>query len=113
MGSIASLIGNRIRMYRTKKGLSQAKLAEKSGCHHTYIGSIERGEKVPTIDTIYNICEALELPMEVLTGNIITGDDPSKIAKQFYELTNPLPQKEQEELYELLKAIIHYKENNK
>ena len=43
MSDIAKAVGQRIRNYRTKKGLSQEKLAELSGCHPTYIGQLERG----------------------------------------------------------------------
>ena len=45
MSDIAKSIGQRIRNYRTQLGWSQEKLAELSGCHPTYIGQLERGEK--------------------------------------------------------------------
>lgn len=49
MSDIAKIIGQRIRNYRTQKGLSQEKLAELAGCHPTYIGQLERGEKNATL----------------------------------------------------------------
>ena len=52
MSDIAKILGQRIRNYRTAKGFSQEKLAELSGCHPTYIGQIERGEKNATIESI-------------------------------------------------------------
>lgn len=39
---IAQTIGQRIRNYRLQNKLSQEELAERAGCHHTYIGQIER-----------------------------------------------------------------------
>lgn len=42
----ATLVGQRIRYYRLNLGLSQEKLAELSGCHPTYVGQLERGEKM-------------------------------------------------------------------
>ena len=45
MSKIAKIVGKRIRNYRTQYGYSQEKLAELSGCHPTYIGQLERGEK--------------------------------------------------------------------
>mgnify|MGYP003294991583 CR=1 FL=1 len=52
MSELAKTVGQRIRNYRTKLGLSQEKLAELSGCHPTYIGQLERGEKNATIESI-------------------------------------------------------------
>ena len=52
MSEIAKSVGQRIRNYRTRQGLSQEKLAEMSGCHPTYIGQLERGEKNATLESI-------------------------------------------------------------
>ena len=49
MSEIAKFIGQRIRNYRTQQNLSQEKLAEMAGCHPTYIGQLERGEKNATL----------------------------------------------------------------
>lgn len=51
MSELTKIIGQRVRNYRTEKGLSQEKLAELSGCHPTYIGQVERGEKNATLDS--------------------------------------------------------------
>ena len=113
MESLTKEIGERIRGYRNKKGWSQSELAERAGCHFTFIGSVERGEKVPTIDTVFKICKALELPMDVLFENIVVGDDYSEIPKKFYNLISTLPEKEQSDLYKLLIDIIEFHNNNK
>ena len=66
MGDIAKILGQRIRNYRTEKGLSQEKLAELSGCHHTYVGQLERGEKNATIESIEKIASALKVSLSSL-----------------------------------------------
>ena len=109
MESITKLVGERIRNYRTKKGLSQAQLAERANCHPSFICNVERGEKVPTIDTIFKICKALDLPMDELFENIIVGDHKSEIPKKFYDVINALPESDQKELYDLLTVIINYR----
>ena len=63
MGNIAKIIGQRIRNYRTELGLSQEKLADIAGCHATYIGQLERGEKNATIESIERISIALKIPL--------------------------------------------------
>ena len=45
MSDIAKTVGQRIRNFRTQKGLSQDKLAEYAGVHPTYIGQLERERK--------------------------------------------------------------------
>ena len=66
MSDIAKAVGQRIRNYRTKKGLSQEKLAELSGCHPTYIGQLERGEKNATLESIERITAALGITLSKL-----------------------------------------------
>ena len=52
VSEIAKLVGQRLRSYRLQLGLSQERVAELSGCHPTYIGQVERGEKNATIESI-------------------------------------------------------------
>ena len=69
MADVLKAIGTRIRILRkTKKPspLSQEKLAELAGVHHTYIGAIERGEKNVTLETLLRVAEALEVSLEDL-----------------------------------------------
>ena len=61
MSDIAKIIGQRIRNYRTQKGLSQEKLAELAGCHPTYIGQLERGEKNATLGSVEKIASAMDI----------------------------------------------------
>lgn len=56
-------LGNRIRHLRIEKGLSQEKLAEKSGLHRTYVGAIERGERNITIGNLERLSKALDIPL--------------------------------------------------
>lgn len=51
-----------VRKYRKEKGLSQEELAARCGLHRTYIGSVERGERNVTLDTLQVIAVALERP---------------------------------------------------
>ncbi len=44
---------------RKGKGVTQEELAATLSMHRTYIGLIERGERNPTIRTLYKIAKAL------------------------------------------------------
>lgn len=49
----------KIRSFREAQGISQEKLAEKSGLHRTYIGMVERTERNPSLLCIYKIANGL------------------------------------------------------
>ena len=59
MSEIVKTVGQRIRSYRLQLGFSQEKVAELSGCHPTYIGQVERGEKNATLESIEKIAAAI------------------------------------------------------
>ena len=63
---ISYKIGERIRQFRVKRGMSQEALAYASEINPTYLGRLERGEKCPTVDTLYKISLGLKLPLHEL-----------------------------------------------
>jgi transcriptional regulator with XRE-family HTH domain len=56
----------RVRELRTKRGVSQEKLAEQAGIHRTYLGGIELGLRNPSLRNIARIARALEVPIKEL-----------------------------------------------
>ena len=101
MSDIAKAVGQRIRNYRTKKGLSQEKLAELSGCHPTYIGQLERGEKNATLESIERITAALGISLsklfEKLDGQEDSGEKDIPLA--CYEFLSAKSKEEQEQFF--------------
>lgn len=61
-----TLLGQRIREQRRKKGWTMDKLAEKADQSVNYVGDLERGVKTPSLDTFIRIVEALDVPADVL-----------------------------------------------
>ncbi len=112
MSEIAKILGQRIRNYRTAKGLSQEKLAELSGCHPTYIGQIERGEKNATVESIEKIAVALGIPLSKLFENLGIQDDTAhNIPLECYEFLLAKTKDEQEHIYRILLEMDKYKKN--
>lgn len=53
-------IGARIRQVRKARGWSQDNLAKKCGISMSFLGHIERGTRIMSLETFGSICEALE-----------------------------------------------------
>lgn len=65
-GKISAKIGLKIVLERTKRKLSQEKLAELSDLSKNSLGAIERGTSSPSIDTLDRIASALEIELSEL-----------------------------------------------
>lgn len=63
-------IGTRIRQVRKAKGWSQDKLAKKCGISMSFLGHIERGTRIMSIETLNGICEALDASADELLWGI-------------------------------------------
>lgn len=58
--------GERLQQVRKSKGISQEELAATLSMHRTYVGLIERGQRNPTVRTLYKISKALRVPSSEL-----------------------------------------------
>ncbi len=55
------VFGSNLKRLRKEAGLSQEALGDLAGLDRTHIGYFENGKRIPRIDTIYLIAEALEV----------------------------------------------------
>ncbi len=110
MKDLATIIGQRLRMYRIEKNLSQEKLAELAGCHPTYIGQLERGEKNATIESVSRIADALGVSLSRLFEKIGGEEAESSIPLACYELVAGRSRAEQLHMYQVLVEMERYKQ---
>lgn len=66
--SVETRVGTRIRARREALRLSQAKLAELAKVTPNYVGILERGEALPTIQTLFVFAKALGTSATQLLG---------------------------------------------
>jgi transcriptional regulator with XRE-family HTH domain len=64
------LIGDAIRFRRKKANLTQERLAEMVDLNPKYIGEIERGEKIISIEALIRIAKALKTPIREFFSNV-------------------------------------------
>lgn len=60
-GQFSKAVGHKVKVERTKKNLTQETLALSSNVSIATLGSIERGDSAPSIETIKQIADALEI----------------------------------------------------
>ena len=53
------LVGDNVRHYRIKKGLSQEEYADLCGFSQQYLSGLEQGKRNPTIVTLFELAKAL------------------------------------------------------
>ncbi len=105
---VRKFIGQRLRAVRKQKGLSQQTLGELSGLSGKFIGEVERGEKSISIDSLYAIALALDVPLGHLAdvparGKELNTEDAEKI---FALLSGPHPPEEVRRAYNVLRAFF-------
>jgi len=59
-------LGMRIRQVRKAKGWSQNRMAEKCGISMSFLGHIERGSRIMSLETFVSICQALDVDADAL-----------------------------------------------
>ncbi|MFT5331019.1 MAG: transcriptional regulator with XRE-family HTH domain [Parasphingorhabdus sp.] len=55
------VVGKNFARLRQKKGMTQEVAAERSGFSQSYIGWLERGQRNPTVISVYMLAQAIEV----------------------------------------------------
>lgn len=66
----AKTVGEVIAELRKKKGISQEVLSGLADIGRTHLSAIERGERKPTLETLYRISCALDIKMSDIVKQI-------------------------------------------
>jgi transcriptional regulator with XRE-family HTH domain len=64
------LLGDGIRKFRKLAGLTQEKLAERIDINPVYMGQIERGFRVPTVDVLLRLARALKVRLRDIVDEL-------------------------------------------
>ena len=70
------MLGERLKMIRKEKRLSQADMEERTGLLRCYVSRVENGHTVPSVETLEKIARALEVPLYQL---FYEGDQPPPV----------------------------------
>lgn len=75
---IYSIIGQSIRRIRKSLGITQEELALKIGISPSFLSHVERGTKKASIETIYKVANALDVPIEKLFSDLYIPSSKNK-----------------------------------
>ena len=85
-----TLLGQRIREQRKEKGWTIEQFAERVDLSANYVGDLERGVKIPKLETFIRIVEVLDVSADVLIRDSVSSashvaDD--ELSKKLSQLT--------------------------
>ena len=67
-------LGERVRSFRQHLHLTQEQLAEKAEISVSFLGHIERGTRIASLETLLQLCAALTVTPNDLLGDMLTTD---------------------------------------
>ena len=98
----AKAVGQRIKAAREKKSMTQEDLAARINISPTHVSVIERGTKIPRIDTFVAIANVLEVSAdELLVDRAATG-----VASNLSAVIEVLPHEEKMRVLKVVSALI-------
>lgn len=105
-------IGRNIRKFRQEKKLRQEDLAEKTGLSTNYIGVIERGEKIPSLETLIYILNALGVSADLVMRDVLQTGYEVKCSL-LSEKLEKLSAEDQARIYDIIDVFANHSARTK
>ncbi|MBO5207789.1 MAG: helix-turn-helix transcriptional regulator [Lachnospiraceae bacterium] len=106
------IIGQNIKKKRIEKSWSQAVLAEKADLSIAYIGMIERGKKLPRLETLVKIANVLEATSDELLEGAVNKQPEIRMSEYITRMKD-IPEQDRERIYEVLDILLKYGKKGK
>ena len=81
-----TLLGNRIRVARERKGITQEDLAERVNISPSHVSVIERGVKASRVDTLVRIANELDVSADYLLQDLVKCSHENQLLSSIMEL---------------------------
>ena len=98
-------IGRRIKAARESKQLTQEQLAELVDLSPMHISVIERGVKLPKLETLINIANILDVSADVLLQDVVKNQT-KLFASEPSTLVRQLPREDQRRVLAALRSFV-------
>ena len=100
-------IGKHISEFRHLRKLRQEDLAEITGLSTNYIGAVERGEKIPSLETFIDILNALSISADMVLSDVLQEGYQVKATKLSDQIKD-LPVKDQKRIFDVIEMLIKH-----
>ena len=80
--SLANIFGDLLRCHREAANLSQERLADLSDLDRTFVSLLERGQRQPSLETVFRLCTALEIRPHQLVRQVELQIETSRVDGQ-------------------------------
>lgn len=107
MEKLDKQIGEKLRMLREQRNLTQREVAERIDMAYSYISQIENG-KVPSLDKIKRLCDLYQVPVSFLFGEETEpSDELKKIGVEWIAFAEDMKDKDisPEEIKQVLSTL--------
>ena len=100
-------IGRNIRKYRLANKMRQEDLAEKVNLSSNYVGMIERGEKIPSLETFIDIVNELKVSSDMILSEVLETGYIVKDSILNEKLSKLCPE-DRNKIYDVLETLIKH-----
>lgn len=98
-------IGRNIRKCREAQGIKRERLAEMTDLSVSYVSAIERGEKLPKLDTFIRIANTLQVSSDALLVDVLSVGN-TIVASEVSDKLARLSPSEQRRIMNVLNTMI-------
>lgn len=104
-------LGKQIKKYRKKTGYTQEKLAIQINKSSILISYMERGIKFPSLNTLIDIANALDISLDMLVGNSVNSNLTANLCYINNKLIQLSPNRQQV-LFKIMESMLDIELDN-
>jgi transcriptional regulator with XRE-family HTH domain len=110
---MVNLFGERLRVLREEKNMSQEELAEAFGLGKAAISGYERGKRTPSFDLLVGLADYFQVSTDYLLGRTDDRTPPEDMervrenTRKLHDILTSLDPQEQEKFFTILEVAVN------
>ena len=106
MKELLALFGSRLKALRKERKMTQQEVAQKLKLHNSYIGLLERGERIPSLITVERVASYFGIKSSDLIVEEVKGRKLSLKQKELLYAINDGSKEEIDRIYKIAKIVL-------